>query len=380
MKKQKTNPSKTISLKQGSKLPDGYASFLEEIKTRIQQSQIKAALAVNKELVLLYWEVGRQIVERQDKEGWGKSIVDHLALDIVKAFPDMKGFSSSNIWRMRSFYLAWPNPILAQPARELKSSKKLAQAARVLGNPQPPEEVLNIPWWHNVILIEKLKEPALRLWYAKQAVAYGWSRNVLELQIKSQLHKRQGKAISNFEKTLPSPQSDLAQEIIKDPYNFDFLNLSAEAREHEIEKELAYHIQKFLLELGVGFAFVGRQYHLEVSGQDFYIDLLFYHLKLRCYVVIELKAGDFKPEYAGKLNFYLSAIDAELKHPSDAPSIGLILCKGKNKFIVEYALRDMKKPIGVSEYQITRSIPSKLRSSLPTVAELEKELSDKSTE
>lgn len=253
---------------------------------------------------------------------------------------------------------------------------------RAFANAWPEKEIVQavlaqITWYHNLALLDKLDASTDRLWYAKQTIEHGWSRNVLVHQIESKLHKRQGKALSNFSKTLPPIQSDLAQELVKDPYNFDFLNLSSEAHEREIEKELAHHIQKFLLELGVGFAFVGRQYHLEVGDEDFYIDLLFYHLKLRCYIVIELKAGKFKPDYIGQLNFYLSVVDDKLRHPNDAPSIGIILCKDKNKLVAEYSLRDMNKPMGVSEYKLTSAIPKRLKGTLPTIEELERELGDK---
>lgn len=368
--------SQELAITKTSALPTTYPIFLSQLKERIQQARVKAALSVNRELIFLYWEIGKAITERQKNEGWGKSIVDRLSSDIQRAFPGIEGFSPSNIWRMRSFYLAWTDVNLARPVRELRDIPNLAQLVQELDGAQLPSEIRGIPWGHNIALLQKLDHPALRLWYAKQTVEHGWSRNVLAHQIEAKLHKRQGKALTNFSKTLPSPQSDLAQAIIKDPYNFDFLNLTPEAQEREIETHLAAHIQKFLIELGVGFAFVGRQYHLEVGGEDFYIDLLFYHLKLRCYVVIELKTGKFKPDHAGQLNFYLSTIDATLKHSNDNPSIGMILCKDKNKFIAEYALRDMTKPIGVSEYKLVESIPAKFKSSLPSIKELEAEFKD----
>lgn len=231
-----------------------------------------------------------------------------------------------------------------------------------------------IPWFHNCVLLDKVAKPSEREWYIRKAIEHGWSRNVLVHQIESGLMRRQGQAITNFKATLPSPQSDLAHETLKDPYLFDFLSIGEEAHEREIERELVKHITNFLLELGAGFSYVGKQYHMEVGGEDFYIDLLFYHLKLRCYVLIELKAGPFKPEYAGKLNFYLSAVDAQLRHESDNPSIGLILCKDKNKLVAEYALKDIAKPVGVSEYSLVEAIPEELKTSLPTVEQLEAEL------
>jgi len=343
-------------------LPRGYSRFLEDIKARIQAAQVKASLSANRELIALYWDIGRSIVERQRKEGWGKAIVDRLAGDLSRAFPGIEGFSPRNVWRMRAFFLAYAQAAnLTQPVSDLDLA--------IL-----PQAVAEIPWGHNIVLFQKIKDPAGCLWYAQKTVEHGWSRAVLVHQIESRLHKRQGKALTNFKKTLPKPQSDLAQEVVKDPYTFDFLTLADDALERELEQGLIDHIQKFLLELGVGFAFVGRQVHLEVGDEDFYIDLLFYHLRLRCFVVIELKTGAFKPEYAGKMNFYLSAVDDRLRHKEDKPSVGIILCKSKNKLIAEYALRDAHKPIGVSAYKLTRSLPDKLKTKLPTVKEIEKEL------
>ncbi|AEH45437.1 protein of unknown function DUF1016 [Thermodesulfatator indicus DSM 15286] len=333
-----------------NRLPTGYAEFLADLKERIRRARVKAALSVNRELILLYWEIGRMILERQRKEGWGSKVIDRLAQDLRREFPDLKGFSARNLKYMRAFAEAYPD-------------KKFVQ-----------EVLAQITWYHNITLLEKVKDPTERIWYIQQTIEHGWSRNVLVHQIESGLYHRKGKAITNFDRTLPAPQSDLAQEMLKDPYVFDFLGLTEDIRERELEKQLIARIRDFLLELGVGFAFVGSQVHLEVGGEDFYLDLLFYHLKLRCYVVIELKTGEFKPEYAGKMNFYLSAVDDLLRHPDDRPSIGIILCKSKNKVIVEYALRDTTKPIGVSSYRLTRALPEEIKSSLPSVEELEREL------
>jgi predicted nuclease of restriction endonuclease-like (RecB) superfamily len=261
-----------------------------------------------------------------------------------------KGFSSRNLKYMRAFAEAWPDNTFVQ------------------------QVVAQIPWGHNVRILDYVKDPPEREWYMRQTIQHGWSRNVLVHQIESALYRRQGKALTNFDRTLPAPQSELAQQILKDPYSFDFLTLGPEAQERDLERGLLSHIRDFLLELGVGFAFVGSQYHLEVGGQDYYLDLLFYHLRLRCYVVIDLKISEFQPEFAGKMNFYLSAVDGLLRHPTDQPSVGIILCKTKNKVIVEYALRDTHKPIGVSAYQLTESLPKQLRGSLPTIEELEAEL------
>ena len=329
--------------------PD-YGKFLADLKTKIRSAQIKAALSVNNQLIRLYWEIGQEILKKQKEAGWGAKIIDQLAKDLSVAFPDMKGFSPSNLKYMRRFAEEYPGLKIGQ---------------------QPADQ---LPWWHNVILMTKVKNLSERIWYAEQTLENGWSRNILSLQIDSKLYHRQGKALTNFKTKLPPLQSDLAEQTLKDPYIFDFLSVGREAHEREIEKELVQHITKFLLELGTGFSFVRQQYRLEIGGEDYYIDLLFYHVKLHCYVVIELKAGKFKPEYAGQINFYLSAVDELLRSTSDNPSIGIILCRDKNRAVAEYPLRDVSKPIGVSEYQIGQSIPEKLKTSLPTVNELEEEL------
>ena len=328
-----------------------YLDLLNTIKARVNSAQIKAVVSVNKELIFLYWDIGKNILERQIREGWGSKVIDRISSDLTRSFPEMKGFSPRNLKYMRKF-------------AEEYLEREIVQ-----------EVLAQLTWYNNITLIEKVGSFPERLWYAQQAIKNGWSRNVLVHQIELNLYRRQGKVIHNFRTTLPAPQSDLARQTLKDPYIFDFLSLGDEAQEREIEKELTKHITQFLLELGAGFSFMGSQYALEVSGRDYYIDLLFYHLSLRCYVIIELKAGDFKPEYAGKLNFYLSAVDSILKHKEDNPSIGIILCKTKDKVVAEYALKDMSKPIGVSEYKIVRSIPEKLKTSLPTIDELERELS-----
>lgn len=360
-----------------SGLPPGYHELLEDLKTRVRTAQLKAAVAVSHELIQLYWDIGRLIVERQDKEGWGKSVVERLAADIQRAFPGIQGFSSVNVWRMRAFFLAYTDTqaILSQPVTKVPKGKKLSQAVTDVVS-RPPAFAADLPWGHNQVLLFKLKERAERLWYAAKAVEHGWSRAVLTVQIETDLYGRQGKAVTNFSTTLPSPQSDLAHQTLKDPYLFDFLTLSEEAHERELESGLVDHVQKFLLELGAGFAFVGRQYHLVVGDDDFYLDLLFYHLKLRCFVVIDLKMQEFTPEDAGKLNFYLSAVDSQFRHPDDEPAIGLVLCKTRNRVIAEYALRDISKPIGVAEWQtkLVQSLPEPLRSNLPTIEQIEEEL------
>jgi predicted nuclease of restriction endonuclease-like (RecB) superfamily len=346
-------------------LSPGYAELLEDLKSRVRTAQLKAAVAANRELVRLYWDIGRLIVQRQEREGWGKGIVDRLAADIQKAFPGLAGFSPSNVSRMRAFYLAY--------TKEVTNS---AQPVPNLDGQSLPAAVAEIPWGHNVILLFKVKSPAERLWYAQRTVQHGWSRTVLEVQIESNLYARQGKAVTNFAATLPPPQSDLAQQALKDPYLFDFLTLADDAHERDLEAGLVGHVQKFLLELGAGFAFVGRQIHLKAGDTDLYIDLLFYHLRLRCFFVIDLKMKGFTAGDAGEMNCYLSAVDDQLRHPDDKPSIGLILCKTQNRVLAEYALRDLAKPIGVAEWRtrLVQSLPEHLHGSLPTIAELEAEL------
>ncbi|MDE2140816.1 MAG: DUF1016 family protein [Elusimicrobia bacterium] len=354
-------------------MPTGYPQFLEDIKSRIRSAQVKAALAASRELIALYWDLGKCIVERQRRESWGKAVVDKLAADLQRDFPGMEGFSPRNVWRMRAFYLAWTEEVLAQSPGGSRPAI-LTRSVSELDGQNLPRVVSEIPWGQNIALLQKLKDPGRRLWYAKMTVENGWSLPSLVHQIESGLFDRQGKAVTNFKRTLPPAQSDLAHQAIKDPYTFDFLTLAVDARERELEQGLVDHIQRFLLELGVGFAFVGRQVHLEVEGDDFYIDLLFYHLRLRCYVVVELKNGPFKPEYAGKMNFYLSAVDDRLRHKDDQPSIGMILCKSRKKLIAEYALRDTHKPIGVSAYKLTKALPEKLKGTLPTIRAIEAEL------
>lgn len=331
-------------------IPDGYADWLADFKARIHNAQQRATLAVNRELIVLYWQMGRDILARQAEQGWGAKVIERLARDLRQAFPDMKGFSRANLLYMRAFAEAWPDPEIVQQA------------------------VGRLPWGHNLVLITRLKDPAMRLAYAQRAMEHGWSRNVLSMHIETRRLEREGQAVTNFAQQLPSPQSDLACESLKDPYRLDFLGLGKDAEERAIETALVQHVTSFLMELGAGFAFVGRQVHLEVGGEDFFIDLLFYHLKLRSYVVVELKAGPFKPEHTGKLSFYLSAIDAQVKHPDDQPTIGLLLCKSQNRVVAEYALRDTNKPIGVAEYQLINSLPEKLQTSLPSIEEIEQEL------
>lgn len=361
-----------------------YGKLLGDIKTRIRQAQVKAALSANAEMIAMYWDVGRMIYERQQHEGWGTGVIPRLAKDIRNELPKVKGFSERNIGYMIRLAREYEDPaILQQPVAKLQQpeNKDVLKVPQAVGQ-LPINEysvivqrlVSQIPWGHNILLMERVKDLSSRFWYMEQTIQNGWSRDTLGLMIKSGTHLRQGKAVSNFSFTLPDPQSDLARQSLKDPYIFDFLTLTEPFNEREMETELIKHLEKFLLELGAGFSFVGRQYQLTISDKDFYIDLLFYHLKLRCFIVIELKKGDFKPEYAGKMNFYCSAVDDLLKHQTDQPTIGLILCQTKDKILAEYALRDVHKPIGVSEYELTRALPDNLKSSLPSIEEIEAEL------
>jgi len=343
----------------------------------VRSAQVKAALAVNLEMIQLYWDIGQLIVERQEYEGWGASVIDRLARDLQKSFPGLKGFSASNISRMRAFFVAYTRELesSAQAVPKL-AGEKSAQPVPKLAIATPPSPVARIPWGHNVILLFKLTDSRHRLWYAEQAMAHGWSRAVLTVQIESDLISRRGKAVTNFAVTLPPTQSDLAQQTLKDPYIFDFLTIGDQAHERDLENNLLAHIQKFLLELGVGFAFVGRQVPVRIGDEDYHIDLLFYHLRLRAFVVIDLKMEPFQPEFAGKVNFYLSAVDDQLRHADDRPSIGLILCRSRERIVAEYAFRDLTKPIGVAQWQtkLVQALPKHLRGSLPTIEEIEAEL------
>lgn len=337
-------------MKSNVTLPDGYASWLAELKLRIATAQRQAVLAVNREQIQLYWQIGREIQERQSQQGWGAKVIERLASDLQAAFPDTKGFSSSNLKYMRYFAEHCPDRQIGQ---------------------QPADQ---LPWFHIVLLITKVDDPSQREWYAQQAIQQGWSRSTLSVHIRDRLHLRQGYAVNNFAKHLPNPAAELATETLKDPYLFDFLGLGNEAHERDIEAALIRHITRFLLELGGGFAFVGRQFRLEVGGDEFFIDLLFYHTRLKCYVVVELKATAFKPEHAGQLNFYLSAVDAQIKAPDDKPTIGLLLCKEKNRLVAEYALSGMARPIGVANYELVRALPEPLDTSLPSIEAIEAEL------
>ncbi len=338
------------SSKPSHPLPADYADWLSQLKRDIAQARQRAAFAVNAELVRLYARIGHDILQRQGAQGWGAKVIDRLARDLKDAFPDMRGFSTRNLKYMAFFAQHCPKGQFGQqPAAQL-------------------------PWFHIVTLLTQLEQASEREWYAAQTVRHGWSRTTLALHIKNRLQLRQGGAVTNFEARLPAPDSALAHDTLKDPYLFDFLGLGDDAHEREIENGLIRHITRFLLELGAGFAFVGRQFRLEVADDEFFIDLLFYHTRLKCYVVVELKATAFKPEHAGQLNFYLAAVDAQIKAEDDKPTIGLLLCKQQNRLVAEYALSGIEKPIGVAEYQLLRDLPESLGSNLPSIAEIEAEL------
>lgn len=363
---------------------NNYPALLKEVKDRIRRAQVRATMAANAEMLSMYWDVGRIVASRQETEGWGAAIIPRLSRDIRNDLPELKGFSERNIARMLAFYREYsmlsilPTPLAK--LEEVDSASILptasAKLAGLLDEVSIEKLVFRLPWAHNTALLS-VKGMSERAWYMTQTLEHGWSHDWLVEQIKHNAYARQGNAVSNFVTHLPAPQSALAQEALKDPYVFDFLTLEEPFHERELETGLVAHVEKFLLELGAGFAFIGRQYHVEVGEQDFYIDLLFYHTRLRCYVVIELKRGQFKPEYAGKVNFYCSVVDDFLRHEHDNPTIGLILCQTHDRVVAEYTLRNVNTPIGVSEYELTRALPDSLKSSLPTVEEIEERLEER---
>ena len=352
---------------------NNYVAIIAQIKTEIETARIKAALSVNRHLITVYWKIGNIIRQQQNMEGWGTKVIERLSNDLRKEFPDMKGMSVRNLKYMKAFSEAYPL-IVQQPVAQLENVTVKVPAAQPEEFEFMQQAVAQIPWGQNIVILDRIKEYKERLFYAQKTFENNWSRNVLVHQIESDLYNRQGKAVSNFHATLPKPHSDFAREMLKDPYKFDFLNLSEKYFEKDLEDALVTHITRFLLELGAGFSYTGRQYHMEIGDEDFYIDLLFYHLKLRCYVVIELKTGKFIPEYASKLNFYLNAVDDLLKHTTDSPTIGILICKESNKVVAEYSLRGINKPIGVAEYELTQAIPENFKGSLPTIEEIETEL------
>ncbi len=391
-----------------NKFDIGYKDWLSDIKSKVRGSQVKAALAANAELILFYWELGKMISEKQQETNWGAGLINQLSVDLKEEFPELGGFSISNLKYIQAFYLFYNQPlvigqqpvaqlenvenknnaIVQQPVAQLENAQTLvteisqqavgflSEESKITPIPFTQQFVAKIPWGQNILIFSKAKDIEEAIFYIQQTIENGWSRDVLALQIKTALYQRQGKSVTNFKTTLPDSQSDLAQQTLKDPYIFDFMMLTSEAKEKDIENQMVQHITKFLLELGKGFAFVGRQYAIEIADEDYKIDLLFYNIKLKCYVVIELKNKKFAPEYAGKLNFYLSAVDDLLRGEDDKPTIGILLCRDKNNIAVEYALRDIVKPIGVSEFQFTEVLPDEIKSSLPTIEEIENEFKE----
>jgi predicted nuclease of restriction endonuclease-like (RecB) superfamily len=350
-------------------LNSDYIDWLKEIKSKIRSAQIRASLATNSLLIEFYFELGKMISEKDTV--WGSKLLEKLSVDLRKEFTDIQGFSVTNLKYCRLFYKYIAVSPQVEDGIRKSESPRAGDELQAISNSSLYQVIKNIPWGHIKLLIGKIKKHQEALFYIHKTIENGWSRDVLALQIKSNLFNRQGKSITNFKNTLPVAQSDLVQQTLKDPYIFDFLTLTKPYNERDIENQLIAHITKFLLELGKGFAFVGRQYHLEVGETDYYLDLLFYHIKLKCYVVVELKNTKFIPEYAGKLNFYLSAVDSLVKSESDNPTIGILLCRDKNKIETEFALRDINKPIGVSEFTLSEILPEKLKGSLPTVEEIE---------
>jgi len=365
-----------------------YLKWVSEIKSKIRSTQIRAALAANSTLIKFYYDLGRMIVEKQVQSVWGDKLVQQLSKDLQAEFPEMSGLSYTNLRYCKQFFLYFQ--IVQQPVgqfspqvgRQLQITNNQSDiiCQQTVGKLSPEAEdklrnlVFSTPWGHIIQIIDKVKDLQTAIFYLQETQKNGWSRDALALQIKNRLHERQGKAVTNFSLTLPEPMSDLAQQTLKDPYIFDFMMMSQPYHEKDIENQLIQHITKFLLELGKGFAFVGRQYHLEIVDSDYYLDLLFYHIQLKCYIVIELKNTKFIPEYAGKLNFYLSAVDTLLKKDDDKPTIGILLCRDKNNIEAEFSLRDIHKPIGVSEFDFTKILPEELKSSLPTIEELEQSI------
>jgi predicted nuclease of restriction endonuclease-like (RecB) superfamily len=342
-------PSKDVSAAE-------YDELLDVVRERIRAARFRAAVSLNRELVLLYWQIGHEILARQQVSGWGARVVERLAGDLRREFPEMRGLSRTNLLYTRAFAAAFPDEELVQ------------------------QLVGQVPWGHHTVLLDKTHSPDERVWYVRQVIEHGWSRAVLVHHVESGLYERRGQAVTNFERTMPPSRSDLAVELLKDPYHFSFISQGTKMEERELERALLAHVRDFLLELGVGFALVGSQYRLEIGGQDYYLDLLFYHIRLKCYVAVDLKVGAFKPEYAGKMNFYLSALDDRLRGEGDGESIGLVLCKERNRVVAEYAVRGIAKPIGIAEYRLTDDLPVRLRDSLPSPEQLESELASAKTD
>lgn len=346
-----------------------YRNWITEVKAKVRSSQIKAAVAVNTALIEFYWDLGKMLSEKESV--WGRKLVENVARDLKMEFPDMQGLSRRNLFNAKKFFQFYDGKLVQQPVALITDLAKTNDSQRTLFVHQV---VGQIPWGHNILIFTKSKDIQEALFYVQKTKENNWSRDVLALQIKSNLYQRSGKAITNFTHTLPAPSSDLAQQTLKDPYVFDFLHLAEDYKERDIENQLIKHITRFLLELGKGFAFIGRQYNIQLNKKEYFIDLLFYHIPMQCYVVVELKNKDFEPEFAGKLNFYLTLIDKTLKRPNENPTIGILLCKGKDNLEVEYALQDIHKPMGVSEFELFTQLPDNLKSSLPTIEEIEEQL------
>jgi predicted nuclease of restriction endonuclease-like (RecB) superfamily len=349
-------------------LPDNYQQIISGLKEKIRQARMKAAFVVNKELLQVYWEIGYTILQQQKQAGWGARVIDRLSADLKLEFEDFKGLSVRNLKYMRAFAEAWPElGFVQQPAAQIQAP---VQEQIIIVQ----QLAAQLPWGHHQVLLDKLKSREHRLLYIQKSVENGWSRDVLTKQIETNLHERIGGAITNFKQTLPSTTSDLVQQTLKNPYVFDFLSFEEAIQERELEKALIQHLKKFMLELGSGFAYVGNQKNLVVDGDDFFLDLLFYNYRLHCFVVFELKVGDFKPEFAGKLNFYVNTINQQLKGESDNPTIGVLLCKTPNETVVKYSLQGIQSPIGVADYELANALPKELKGEIPTVEELEVEI------
>ena len=359
-------------------LNKNYIDVLQSLKEKIRQARLRATLAVNRELLTVYWEIGNTILQQRKSEGWGTKIISRLAKDLKNEFPDMKGLSERNLVYMQTFAGAWPYFPFTQAALAEPSTKPITQVplAEIAPGTIMQTPLVQLSWYHHITLLDKVKDQATKLFYMEKAIENGWSRDIMVHQIENNLHKRQGSLTHNFANTLPAYQSDLAQQLFKDPYQFDFLMLGEEARERDLENALMNQITKLLLELGEGFAFMGRQKKFEAGGKEFFIDLLFYHTKLHRHIIIDLKIGEFEAEFVSKMNLYLGLADDTLKGRQDEPSIGLILCKTNNKIVAEYALRDTRKPIGIAEYKITQMLPKNLKGELPSIEELEAALED----
>jgi predicted nuclease of restriction endonuclease-like (RecB) superfamily len=360
-----------------------YNTWLADLKNKVRNAQIKTAVRVNTELLTLYWELGADIVSKQAETKWGDGFLPQLSRDLVAEFPEIRGFSSSNLKYIKQWYSFYSQlciigqqavgQLTKQPVSQLPAAEKSQQAVGLIGQ-QPVALITQIPWGHNIAIIASCKKIDEALFYVQNTIAHGWSRSILLHQIESGLFQREGHSVNNFALALPAPQSDLAKQTIKDPYIFDFLSMTKEYNERDLELGLIQHITQFLLELGAGFAYVGRQLPIQVGEKEFFLDLLLYHTKLHCFVIVELKTGDFEPEHAGQLNFYIKAVDMLLRKEGDQPTIGILLCKKKDKLVAEYTLSDIHKPIGVSEYQLTQSLPDSLKPCLPSIEEIEREL------